>query len=294
MESRFVDIKRSNTIMKKISAFSLMELSVVVLIIGLLIGGIVTGSEMVNKAKISSAKILTAKSGIDKIANIVAWYETTSQNSFDATEARKDYPISVWHDISSQNSVKLNGTQSTSANQPTYVIDSKSGLPMLLFDGVNDYFNLPNGTIPYGNNSYSVFIVAKATTLCNCGVLGAISGANTSNIFRYDTTGKFYNYWNGNDVYTQGVIANKLQGFSFIYNNFTKLTRVFTSATEYFAPGVSRTTPRNSTMSSNYIGRASSTEYMSGNIGEIIIFDRALTENEITAIHSYLRKKWNI
>jgi hypothetical protein len=80
-----------------------------------------------------------------------------------------------------------------------------------------------------------------------------------------------------------------MQIFSFTYNLSTR---------EGFVDGVSKgsvaSSNRASTAINNTIGVTYSTEYMNGQIGEIIIFDRALKTEERKSIEQYLGKKWSI
>lgn len=50
--------------LKKITAFSLIELSIVVLVIGILIAGFIQGSKLVSKAALNSARTLTESSPV--------------------------------------------------------------------------------------------------------------------------------------------------------------------------------------------------------------------------------------
>ena len=88
--------------MKEKSAFSLVELSIVILIIGLLAAGILQGRAIATKAKLQAAQLLTTQSPVHDIENVVAWWETTSANSFDETEAQNAATVSVWKDIKSK------------------------------------------------------------------------------------------------------------------------------------------------------------------------------------------------
>ena len=60
-------------------AFSLIELSVVVLIIGILIAGITSGSRLVRNSKLASAAQFTKSSDINSIADLVLWLEPTKK-----------------------------------------------------------------------------------------------------------------------------------------------------------------------------------------------------------------------
>ena len=63
------------------TAFSLVEISVVVLVIGILIVGLVQGKDMLSDMRINSARTYTDKSPVPSIENLALWLETTQQNS---------------------------------------------------------------------------------------------------------------------------------------------------------------------------------------------------------------------
>ncbi len=60
-------------------AFSLIELSVVVLIIGILIAGITQSSRLVRAMKLNTARSLTRSSDVASIRNLTAWFDATAE-----------------------------------------------------------------------------------------------------------------------------------------------------------------------------------------------------------------------
>ncbi len=60
-------------------AFSLIELSVVVLIIGILIAGITQSSRLVRAMKLNTARSLTRSSDVASIKNLTAWFDATAE-----------------------------------------------------------------------------------------------------------------------------------------------------------------------------------------------------------------------
>ena len=81
-------------------AFSLIELSVVILIVGILVIGITKGKSIYNVARLFSAKSLTQKSPVISIDKLVMWLETTSDKSFITSEITATTPtISTWNDL---------------------------------------------------------------------------------------------------------------------------------------------------------------------------------------------------
>ncbi|MFM7620236.1 MAG: prepilin-type N-terminal cleavage/methylation domain-containing protein [Alphaproteobacteria bacterium] len=67
---------------KNFKAFSLIELSIVILIIGILVAGVTQSSRLIRQMALSSARALTQSSPVPSIAGLVSWYEPTSEKSF--------------------------------------------------------------------------------------------------------------------------------------------------------------------------------------------------------------------
>ena len=63
-------------------AFSLIELSVVILIIGILVLGVTQGNRMMSEAKLKSARSLTTSSPVASIEGLAVWLDSTSENAF--------------------------------------------------------------------------------------------------------------------------------------------------------------------------------------------------------------------
>ncbi len=157
-------------------AFSLIEISMVILIVGILIAGISKGLDLVNDMRIATARALTDKAPMFGMENLEMWLETTSENSL-ATGTGTSFTnvanppdkkeIGRWNDINPtliNPNNKNHATQSTLAYQPLYVQDGINGLPALLFDGKSqveggDYFDIKNGKTNF--IEFTIFIVAK-------------------------------------------------------------------------------------------------------------------------------------
>lgn len=281
--------------MNKKTAFSLIELSIVILIIGILVAGVTQSSRLINQMRLMSARSITLSSPVSSVKNLIAWYESVGEKSFNESEMSNGANLSVWFDSNIQSSVKLNGIQNTENNKPQYGIDEQSGLPVVKFTN-QDFFDLPDGTIPFNNMPYTVIFVSRVESFCQCGVLGSGASAyNQSNSFRYDPGRDYFlNYWYNLDLFLANVsFVKQMQIFSFTYNQATR---------EGFVNGVSRgsvaSSNRASTSNFNAIGTTqrgiSTPEYLIGQIGEIIIFDRALNAEERRSIELYLGKKWAI
>ena len=86
---------------KSSSAFSLIELSIVILIIGIIIAGITQGSRLVTKMRVASARALTQSSPVTSIKGLMMWLETTMDgnvvSSTNGTNPDDDDKVSIIH-----------------------------------------------------------------------------------------------------------------------------------------------------------------------------------------------------
>ena len=273
-------------------AFSLVELSMVILIIGILIGGVSQGIDLYEDFRINTAKTLTLNSRAGRIPDLVSWIETSMNNSFDDVEEKDGLTISNWYDInpiSTPNS-KKNFTQATSGLRPYYNKNVSNGLPAVKFESARNLV-FDGGILV--NTDFTMFIVERklsnsATWIFHPG------GSNYSSNFAFHTgyridqqfTMDFYNYsieYNNNNLAQtktriHTLFFSKIQGQKYWLNG-----------------GVNP----DASDSSRIISVSSSTtnklgQHFTGYIFEIIYYNRAIYENERIDIEKYLSKKYNI
>jgi prepilin-type N-terminal cleavage/methylation domain-containing protein len=283
-------------------AFSLIEISMVILIIGMLIAGISQGIDLYQDSRLATARALTKSSRVGRIPDLVSWYETTAENIFSSgttsfqniEKVQANQKINRWKDSNPNSIFKYDASQTSSANQPKIIFDKDSSLPIVRFDSPS-FLNLPDGTVPYGNSEYTVIFISKVDVSGNYGVLGSGNYGieNQTNAFRYDSVGKMVNYWWHVDLSspTNTTINNKFQIFIFDYNKSIRNLYVDGVLKNYISSTIK---PRESTNLNNTIGKTYSVEYLVGSIAELIIYDRALLNSERKDIEKYLSKKWSI
>ena len=93
--------------------FSLIELSIVILIVGILIAGVTTSSRLVKRMKITTAQNITQSSPVPSIKDLSVWYETTMDGSLLDIEKSDGTPITIWYDGNLQSSFKYDFKQAT-------------------------------------------------------------------------------------------------------------------------------------------------------------------------------------
>lgn len=280
--------------MKKHSAFSLIELSIVILVIGILIAGVTQSSRLIKAFRLQTAINLTTNSPVTGIPNLFAWYETSLDSSFISSQTENNSQISTWYDNNTQYVNKNNAVQSTSANQPLFIKNVFDGaIPAIRFDGVND--NLPfDGTL-LANSSYTIFIVEerRSNKATACFIRGSASGTNLNLTLCYDTNYVAFAHFN-NDIdyaipaYTSPIV--RMHTFQFSTINGKSYWMNGGSTPEL--SDSSQTTPVSSYAGAVIGGQGS--YYYYGDIGEIIIYNRALKNEERQSIEDYLSKKYKI
>ena len=271
-------------------AFSLFELSIAVLIIGLLISAIVATSIIISKARISTAISLTNSSPVNSVPNLSMWLEASDDTSFLDTETYSGNTVSIWYDKNKSGFTKTNATQVTNANKPTYS-NAINNIYSIKFDGTSDFLNV-NGSI-LNNTNYTIFVVDKRLSNKIDNYFIGDSSNTTNNqtlILGYNTnTGVIHSQGTSNS-YTSSITGyvgdkNEPKIFSFIHNSSSgKKTYINGMLT-----GQSNNTSNLTNISTLKIGNA-----YNGEIGEIIIFDRALKDEERNSIENYLSKKWQV
>jgi len=129
--------KINSSIKTKKFAFSLIELSIVILVISILVVGTTQGYNLVRSAQISNARGITAKSPISQMLGLLAWYETSLKESFNESQIKDEASISVWKDTS-PNSI-LNGNNKLETASPSsnisYIRSGINKIPAVRFSG---------------------------------------------------------------------------------------------------------------------------------------------------------------
>lgn len=288
----------------KKSAFSLIELSIVLLIIGILIAGVTQSSRLIRQMKLASARSVTESSPVPSIKGLTMWLETTSENAFNL-ELEDQAAMSsetVWLDRNPQTSQKSSALPGSGF--PIYKDKCINDLPCLYFKA-----SATNGLkvkqVMGTMVGVSVFVVFKTSeTLPTDSILftNLADEAAGNGFFRIklgSTNGVVYSTFDdtGNALDTDVVVATDLSA------NTTYLIEVIDSGTKILVHNNLKnsisSTDKNTELKNFNLGvnvgyRAGEEKYFDGDIAEIIFFDRGLKEEERNSVQNYLAKKWGI
>lgn len=276
------------------------------MIISAMIVGTLTAKSLISKARLANARSLTQKSVVNDLgSDLVAWYETSLESSFELGVNQKDGTlIKIWKDNNKDQTLKNDATMSTAANQPQFYKKAfYDSIPGVRFDGSNDFLSF-NGT-PLVKNSYTIFVVEqRRSNASQSYFIGGVNIAANSSLhlgYRNETTITQAHYLNDMDIVTSGnlvinpysIVIPRIH--TFFYNNSIGKKYTLNGKFEYTNP-VAQTSPLVA-FGGAQIARyrpGPSYYYYNGDIGEIIIFKRSLKTEEIEAIESYLGSKYGI
>lgn len=289
------------------NAFSLIELSIVILIVGILIAGVTQSSRLMKQFKLSSAQSITRSSDINSILDLVFWAETSLDNSLTNSsgsfQMEDGNTISMWSDINFRSNPKINLAQANTNNQPTYKSSGINGLPSISFDGVNDnLFSTSIVPLPAGDKNYTLVVVWRAFRLSSAdGIIVFGQGANPfgpsqeASVIIYGGTSGFAG-WNNSFYPSTQVSANADYVTIINVNNNLPSNNV----SIYINSNTAVVGTTGSLNLSSQIFCAGGMDSMSptysyqGLISEAMVFDRTLKLDEIKSINSYLAKKYGI
>lgn len=289
----------------KSSAFSLIELSIVVLIIGILIAGVLQGSKLLSKFRILTAQTITKSSPVSSIKDLTLWLETTGNESFINASgnynAQDGEAISSWNDSNPQILYKKVLLQNNSSSRPVYKSEGINNLPSLAFDGTDDFLrNTSQTVIGLNDNHYTIFTVFRSERISSSADVLFYQGVTTE--CAKDYAGVYLNHDGIIYGWGCGTGGDTASAAYIPYNSYGVVYRVdaqpnsTTSNIEIYVNGAKTSAQKQGLNVGNSagIGVGSGVDqfYFKGLISEVIVYNRALTEEEISAVRSYLTKKY--
>jgi prepilin-type N-terminal cleavage/methylation domain-containing protein len=296
-------------------AFSLIELSIVILVVGILVAGVFSSSRLVSNSRIKTAQTLTQSSPVAGIKGLSLWLETTSSNSFVAGVEDGD-DITTWNDINPQTTQKFFALRSISDSTLEYREndnDSIGHLPSLYFSGsVNQILTLcTNSDIsqisstktplvtPF--NAYTFFVVVKK--------IGAETGANGilyngkpsyprngwGGLFSSDEGPQTYILYSSNNNFGMEPVLNDASYILTASYDGNGIYSAYNAGSPMTMPSIETPAIENIPTTEMVIGAYSNIDFpWKGYISEIIVYNRAIKKEERESVESYLSRKYSI
>ncbi len=236
---------------------------------------------------------IIASSGIipTSVANLYRWYDASVSSSVTRSGFGAG-TVTAWADLSG------NGATLTTAGgfEMGYTQAAQNGLNAITGNGSNSYMMNASSTI-YGSN-YTIITASKSIT----DGFGDLVGSNDITTGNFLLMNTYLNHVRAHNFMNSGVNAvdsivstptntNRICGQILNGTSLGVIVKDQIDATLTLVGSVGAPSSV-LTIGSRYSG--SSGANFSGNIYEILIYTRALTQAELTGIYSYLRNKWAI
>jgi len=220
---------------------------------------------------------------ISAISNLQLWFDSRdpAANGSQPAEGSK---LSTWNDKSNNkfNTTNVNGN-------PIY---NKNGV---IFDG-NSYFDLPNGSIPFNDSSYAIYIVGNIAN--SSGLPGMIGGGNVNGpvgawvaVSGYNNR-QFQTAWNlrntdSGTTYTDGQTFLHFTMYESEGQRSIGFNGVVTKTDKPSGPRVQPNT-------NNVLGWATNVGKMNGSLSEVLVFNISHTDTQRQIVEGYLAWKWGL
>ncbi len=273
---------------RKKTSFTLLELSIALLVITIFLASIPLFSLVVSKARMSSARSLTTASLINNLSGVSLWLETSLETSFNTNEADDGKTISSWYD-NSVTTKKNNAIQSNNINKPTYS-NTINKLHAVAFDGTSSYFNVDGSFL--NNSNYTIFIVEKRQSNKSDNYFigdSAVNNTNENLLLGYSLDNKAIHSQGGSNSYLSTVSNySENQGEARIFT----FTSDSTIGKKTYINGILSAQSSDTNQLSNISTLAIGKGYQ-GELGEVLMFNRVLKTSERHDVEEYFSKKWS-
>ena len=161
----------------------------------------------------------------------------------------------------------------------------------------NGYFNRATTTgVPTGTSAYTFSVwIQKGASWGGNGMIGVGSSTSTNqtNQFRTTSTNAYVNYWYGNDLAATSSLSPASQWFNAVAQWDGTTRKIWVNGTQLSSAGA---TGLNVTSSLLQIGATNigGSEPLQGNIGQALIYNRALTSIEIQQNYTATRTRYGV
>jgi hypothetical protein len=227
-----------------------------------------------------------------EIGGLVLWLDA------DAAHITKDANnrVSAWNDSTglSNNIAAQNVTQATGSRQPVWIADAIHGRPAIRFDGGNDLLNNTVDNLLAPGTDRTIVVVGDAHDEGEGGSL--VTLRRNGPVFNAQIAGP------NTYVYTDGVAVNILAAnlLPTIRSPFVSVHRVSGNTLTLDVNGQTKTSGTIQAFENGATGftignrEDHNSQHWHGDIAEVLVFDRQLSQNELRALNSYLNSKYQI
>lgn len=263
-----------------------------------MIGAIVKGSAIINNFKIATAREITSKSPIITIPDAKFWFDTTSDKSIDFEKFGNGDYVDSWLDCAPNKNTgnRINLKQDDESLQPRFIRNGLNGFPALKFDGADNMIaNNVKITDIASSNSATLFVVQNYRAGNSRTFFWQINGGSirySIHTLWQDNNHLYFDY--GLCCYSPARLYSPAPS-GFVGGNriITFIKKPSTGIIRVDGIEIGRNNAMTDTISENLQATLLVGDRYDGYIGEIIGYNRVLSDFEIKKIEKYLNRKWS-
>jgi hypothetical protein len=213
------------------------------------------------------------------ISGLLVWLDAADSSTYTLATG-----VSEWRDKSGNGRTF---TQATANNQPVISSTAQNGKALLEFDGVNDRLQATGNWLQIAN--CTLFAAFRRTSGNYGGIIASAGNSDASPGIIIEATNSAVRGYNNLSLF--GVYSS----FSIACGTVSAgATIARTNGTQVDSDVVSGTLDTTQTTTTIGTYRQAAANYFGGYIGEIIAWNKVLSDAEITTVTRYLGKKWGI
>lgn len=235
----------------------------------------------------------------DEIANLSVWLDASDSGTlFDATSGGSavaaDGGVARWRDKSAN---AFDAIQATANNRPTRKTNIQNGRDVLRFDGSNDTLQIASVTL---QTFITAFVVSSTTRTSTNLKFWMEHGAGIATNAGFFFNGTNAGAWAvnrasslhfGPSLDNNDWIGSGWALATFTYDGVGSIFKNNTLVSNAASSGTARSNS-NATAALNIGSRNQASLYLTGDIGEILIYNRVLSVNEIATVSLWLNSRW--
>lgn len=203
--------------------------------------------------------------------------------------------VSTWADLSG---LGYDATQGTSSKRPTYVASNPAykGLATVSFDGIDDTLAMGISSTGHIPADSTVFIVGNYD-VANSSTFASMMNVSSATRYKFYLDGGYWRWIAGNSYYN-GICTSSIDTNIHIYGLVADYSTAVTPYVTGFLDGdeVNTTTNLGSghtdPLGNLWLGSAGTSSFLTGDVAEVIIYNRPLTSTEIADVTAYLGAKY--
>lgn len=223
------------------------------------------------------------------LSGLKAWYDAQNSSSI----IQNSGIVTQWNDLSGQgvNVANVSGSQ-----QPSYSTTALNYLPAIVFTGAFNQY-LSANVLPFTSfSAFTVFTVVKPTSFNSFGTIYALGAFGDELDIASDNIPRLITYMANDAITSEGesvAILTANTNYYFVNKfNGTLATWRINGADDAAVVTMHNGTPITIGTSATFVGGDTFGEAFDGAIGEIIVYNRLLSEIEIGQVEAYIVGRW--